>query len=782
MTSPTMTSDNHRRKPGMRHWFTRADLKLQKSTIKRFDPAHWTVDFPRGSMASLVSHPGRSELSLWVSFAARGHIAGLIFESEDRHVHVGHRREHDCDYSHCQLRFRWRSTGILALDAVDGPTLTVEGRDEAGEARTWFVRLWNYAKGTGTDAEIALDFEDLRAGWDIGAGAERVWPRQIDRLMISLAPEGYRGGSEERFARQVSGRVEIAELECTGSRSVIGINDAFAPEHRYRICTAYDDHYHLTPERVMDEIERLGYRKIINHYVGMSHYPAIGPDGRVEAGTPICEPARQWHESFAAIAAERGYAIIWSVSMELTDEICPPDWKQRSWDGTAARTGYTPASTLLSPAHDEAVAYLGRVAAAFVSIGHQAGLPALIQVGEPWWWVNSDDAICIYDEAAAKLWGDDHARIRNVRDASSAAAKRTLDKAGIVLGAATATIVEAVRRAVPVEVTSHVLPYLPSILRSDAPELERANLPVSWSWPAFDVLQLEDYEWVTEGGQLRSVRGLAHARRKLAYPADRQHYLAGYVPDASDKHLWADVMKAADRAGVEGVGEIFLWALPQVLRDGLTIFETGSPMEAFQDVSFPLELALGAWVEPVFSTSIMTGGNGWEYRNVNWEQARLRFDAGPGVRSTADLQTLLQFFRSMRGNALAFRFRDPLDFSSAGMSDAPSSTDVVLGTGDGKMRQFPLVKRYGQGECRRITRPVAGTVSVAVDGVGVADWTLLDGGIIEMAEAPKSGAEVTAGFLFDVAVRFAEDHLRVSRTTFEAGEAPSIPLVEVKEA
>jgi uncharacterized protein (TIGR02217 family) len=46
---------------------------------------------------------------------------------------------------------------------------------------------------------------------------------------------------------------------------------------------------------------------------------------------------------------------------------------------------------------------------------------------------------------------------------------------------------------------------------------------------------------------------------------------------------------------------------------------------------------------------------------------------------------------------------------------------------------------------------------------------------------PGEGEAVTAGFRFDVPVRFAEDRLEISRATFAAGEVPSVPLVEVRE-
>ena len=50
-----------------------------------------------------------------------------------------------------------------------------------------------------------------------------------------------------------------------------------------------------------------------------------------------------------------------------------------------------------------------------------------------------------------------------------------------------------------------------------------------------------------------------------------------------------------------------------------------------------------------------------------------------------------------------------------------------------------------------------------------------------IAQAPSEGAEIRAGFLFDVPVRFAEDRIDISGVNFAAGEAPSIPLIELRE-
>jgi uncharacterized protein (TIGR02217 family) len=306
---------------------------------------------------------------------------------------------------------------------------------------------------------------------------------------------------------------------------------------------------------------------------------------------------------------------------------------------------------------------------------------------------------------------------------------------------------------------------------------------MQWARPAFDVLQVEDYAWVT--GERSAAREAAYAEieERLGYPAAEQDYFAGFVADADERKQWRPIVAAAVEAMERGCGEVFVWALPQVLRDGLTLFGEEEAVTPFEDVLFPIEIGQEASVAPTFSTNVVTSASGFEARNSNWSQARLRVDAGPGVRGDSELETLISFFRARRGPAVAFRFRDPYDNSSNGMTDAPTATDQAIGTGDAATASFPLVKTYGTGEQRRITRPVAGTVRISVDGVEQSTgWTLQDKGVVQFDQPPAAGAAVAAGFLFDAPVRFADDRIEINRSTFLAGEAPSVPLVEVREA
>ncbi len=148
------------------------------------------------------------------------------------------------------------------------------------------------------------------------------------------------------------------------------------------------------------------------------------------------------------------------------------------------------------------------------------------------------------------------------------------------------------------------------------------------------------------------------------------------------------------------------------------------------------------------------------------------------VRSQADVALLLDFFRARLGPARAFRLQDPFDHSTAAV---PGFGDMAIGTGDGVTTRFALVKRYGE-MVRRITRPVAGSVRVGVGGVETQGFAVGDGGVVLLDVAPGKGVAVTAGFAFDVPVRFAEDRLQVARATHGAGVAASVPLIEVREA
>lgn len=207
----------------------------------------------------------------------------------------------------------------------------------------------------------------------------------------------------------------------------------------------------------------------------------------------------------------------------------------------------------------------------------------------------------------------------------------------------------------------------------------------------------------------------------------------------------------------------------------------------FHDVRFPLAISFGATGGPERRNEIVRLHSGRERRNQRHAQARRRFDAGTGVRSLEDLETAIAFFEARRGSIFAFRFRDPFDWKSCALAASVTPFDQPIGTGDGVRRAFLLVKTYGEGEdalARPIFKPLAGTVRLGVGGVEATpgDFTVdAATGMVEFGfgATPPTGATVTAGYEFDVPVRFDIDFLSVSLASFRAGQIPSLPLVEV---
>jgi uncharacterized protein (TIGR02217 family) len=209
---------------------------------------------------------------------------------------------------------------------------------------------------------------------------------------------------------------------------------------------------------------------------------------------------------------------------------------------------------------------------------------------------------------------------------------------------------------------------------------------------------------------------------------------------------------------------------------------------SFHEVRFPTEISRGAEGGPERRTDIVVLGSGYEERNSRWADSRRSYNAGYGVKSVDDLYAVIAFFEERRGRLYGFRWRDHADWKSCAPGGTPSATDQVIGTGDGTTASFQLKKTYGGAHApwtREIKKPVVGTVVVAVAGVVkppsafvVAPAT----GIVTFlaGHIPAAGQAVTAGFEFDVPVRFDSDKLEINLQGFRHGAIPNIPVVEVR--
>jgi uncharacterized protein (TIGR02217 family) len=205
----------------------------------------------------------------------------------------------------------------------------------------------------------------------------------------------------------------------------------------------------------------------------------------------------------------------------------------------------------------------------------------------------------------------------------------------------------------------------------------------------------------------------------------------------------------------------------------------------FHEVRFPDAISRGARGGPERRTQIVELASGDEERNASWANSRRRYDVAYGIRRADDLAAVVAFFEARHGRLHGFRFKDWGDHKSCLPSGQPAPLDQPLGIGDGVRTTFPLLKRYASGAqswTRAITKPVAGTVRIALNGTEQASGWSIDAmtGVVTFASAPAAGATVTAGFEFDVPVRFDTDTLDVTLDLERLGSITSIPLLEIR--
>lgn len=205
---------------------------------------------------------------------------------------------------------------------------------------------------------------------------------------------------------------------------------------------------------------------------------------------------------------------------------------------------------------------------------------------------------------------------------------------------------------------------------------------------------------------------------------------------------------------------------------------------SFHDVRLPEAIEQGASGGPSWLTQIVATAGGGERRNIAWSQARRKYNLSSGLRSRADMATLLAFWHARQGRAYGFRFKDWSDFALP---------PQAIGTTDGATAAFQIYKRYTSGGVshdRIITRPVVGTVRCWVDGVE----RTLGGGATQFQVSTTTGLitlgadlkallvkSVEAACEFDVPVRFDLDDMDLELRTYASQRWANIALIEVRE-
>jgi uncharacterized protein (TIGR02217 family) len=223
-------------------------------------------------------------------------------------------------------------------------------------------------------------------------------------------------------------------------------------------------------------------------------------------------------------------------------------------------------------------------------------------------------------------------------------------------------------------------------------------------------------------------------------------------------------------------------------------------MSGFRDIYLPENIRAFPWTSsPRFNTTITQVSSAAEHRNQNWLNPLHAFKASGAVRCHDQLEDLLDHWMVMRGPLYTFPMQDPLDFASrrlqkANLAPTIAGTDQVLGIADGINRTFQLVKKYeraGESYTRPITLPIVESVIVMINAIDSDDsgspggpYTVdivRESGEVIFDHAPPNGTIITAGFLFDVQVRFlADDSYDRIVSAYQVDGFADLDFVEVR--
>lgn len=569
-------------------------ITWQVGQEKMFTPKYWTIDSQATESCSIVSS-GDTFTARMVNRTTAG-LAGVLWHTTDKYDHKGVGYHAHPDLSTSTLWFKMEISSNMPgfNDAPLIPTLTITLEDKT----VHYVSLGYYASDISTNgktATIKLDFSELFSGPDNDIIVDTT---QVDNIFFSLITSRYEEIEDVVQQANMEASFKFTLLEPDDGYSMMSISNLVQPAHDIRMCTSYDDMYNLTPERVIKNTYALGYRGMINHYNGMSHYYQFAMDGNggwALDRTNLLNPATEaWLHSFHAQAYTTGYTIMNSLSFELMSTVCPVEWVQHDWYDALAATGYEPPSYVLSPSINEGMEYLQAVINKISNISQTNNIPVVVQIGEPWWWYNTATELpCIYDyttklafNTATGLFAQDAGTIYEYKTGTPfteyyAFLSRTL-------GLRVTKFATDTRAAYPgAKVT--LLPFLPSII--DNGLMEKINFPVDYYIPeAFDFYCTECYDWLLQGKMTKAFDAVNIPHDRLGFPYTDIHYLAGFVPDATlaplygfdpnsnyRTYLWKMIIGniVLNEHQFEGLKQ-YIWAYPQIMHDSVTVVNSKS--------------------------------------------------------------------------------------------------------------------------------------------------------------------------------------------------------------
>lgn len=540
----------------------------------------------------------------------------MYWETEDSHSHPDLKYPTQRDFSNVILEYNYKISGNAALmNAETSPTLTVVTNDN----QAYYIRLWNYVvdrpqekwegavseeleinysfpvgrtagQANGTEGKIRIDFNNLYSGWvPFVQSDESVWlPNQewvkvpvtdIKRLEWAFVPNEYNYDDETMTYLADSSPFEVKFTNWNVYGNSFLMNEApYAAVGAARICDSYDDSYDQTPERLASDYSKLGFGGFVDFYVGASHYydkrfSEASGDMEIIKDRPFNQAFTNWYDSYVKQLAARDMNVVSSISMESVD--APANWWQRTWDGKAAETLWSPAPKLLSFTNEEVKSYYRQYVLGLEKIYRANKQIPMVQLGEPWWWYMDSlpgSPPTFYDQSTRDLYykqsGQSMHEFKSAYD-DTEGHEGLLSWLSEQNGKFSLMLRDALKSA-DSSAQFAVLLFIPTVVDQEmAPAMMSVvNFPIEqWKSPNLDFFMIEDYDYLTSNNMEKHRQAMTLVQRKLNYSPDKIHYLSG-ADSTNNDSIWRNIDQAINDGINMKFAQVYLWAYPQVKNRG----------------------------------------------------------------------------------------------------------------------------------------------------------------------------------------------------------------------
>lgn len=598
----------------------------------------WTTNNNFESSATVTSET-HNDLTVTGTFRTENDFVGLYWNSKDpiQHPYISYGNR--SNYTDVTLEFDYEMTGCM-----DFSNSRINIVIAANTGETYFLTMNRFIE----DHHVSLDFNNLtllpgnsyldRNGQIVMVGKEtKLNVTNLKYIMLSLLPANFvESNSQYRITENENFTCKIFNI--TVANGKIHNEQLPLPPHQYRLCEGYDDIYNLNPMRISKEMRKLGYVEWVDLYVGASYfYEKSGIAGDVITDTgfnhnrtekmvlnknvPLNAAFRAWLDCYSRELKKNGVEnLVISLSMENLQ--CPQSWRQMDSNGNFAMTGWSPSTFIYSPCHEDVIPYMQKVSEACLDIIVSNGFKPILQMGESWWWWNENQwpnqPPCFYDNSTkAKYLSEHGTAIPEYDNAWDSEYDRTVMH---WLNQQLVHYSDALREVVKgdkyINGSYMALFFPPSVTDTDRvpPMIRDVNYLIdAYSPSKLDILQIEDYDWVTsENPHHKEAYTIG---QELGFSEDRLHYFGGFVqnPEDEDKY-WKLINQSMDDALEKKFKEVFVWAGLQVRRDNkivghdedeilsnLTPPTVTSPDYVSVDEKFKITMHANNWINGTFN-------------------------------------------------------------------------------------------------------------------------------------------------------------------------------------